>query len=110
MRRETVRLDLYVPATHLDAVIDALHHAGAGRVGAYDHTCAITAVQGRWRPLEGAQPFEGAVGELSQADELKIEMHCPRDLAATAIAAVRAVHPYETPVIDVVALLDPGDY
>jgi hypothetical protein len=102
---ETVRLEIYVPESHLDAVLEALHEGGAGRVGAYDHTCAITAVQGRWRPLDGAQPYDGVVGEMSRADEPKIETRCPRHLVEAAVAAVREADPYEAPVIDAIALL-----
>ena len=102
---EQVRLELYVPAEHLDSVLEALHQVGAGQVGAYDRTCAITAVTGQWRPRPGANPFEGTVDELSQAPELKIEMRCRRSLAAGAVRAARAAHPYEEPVIDVIPLL-----
>jgi hypothetical protein len=105
---DQVRLELYVPAEHLTAVLEALHQAGAGRVGAYDHTCAVTPVTGRWRPLDGANPFDGTVGLLSVAPELKVEMRCPRSLADGAVRAARAAHPYEEPVIDVIALLSVG--
>ena len=107
---EQVRLELYVPADHLRVVVEALHQAGAGRVGAYDHTCAVTPVTGHWRPLEGATPYEGTVGELSQAPELKVEMRCPRSLASQAVRAARAAHPYEEPVIDVIQLLNVGNH
>jgi CYTH domain-containing protein len=45
------------------------------------------------------------VGELSQAPELKVEMRCARSLAAQAVRAARAAHPYEDPVIEVIPLV-----
>ena len=40
----------------------ALAEAGAGRIGDYDHASFSTPGQGRFRPLEGANPTIGAVG------------------------------------------------
>jgi hypothetical protein len=105
MDEQQVRLELYVPADHLATIVDALHRAGAGRVGMYDHTFAVTEVTGHWRPLDGAAPYQGQIGQLSAEPELKVEMRCPQSLAAEAVRAARAAHPYEEPVIDVIALI-----
>ena len=48
------------------------------------------------------------MGELCTAPELKVEITCRvRDLERT-VAAVKAVHPYEEPVINAIPLLSTG--
>ncbi|MGZ4480861.1 MAG: hypothetical protein ACXVY5_01530, partial [Gaiellales bacterium] len=66
-----VKIEVFVPESHADAVIEALHEAGAGRIGRYDHCVSLTAVSGRWRPLAGAHPFQGSVGQIESGSELK---------------------------------------
>ena len=101
-----VKIEVFVPPSHLDAVLDALHSAGAGRAGAYDRCASFHPVRGRWRPLEGADPYDGVVGAQSEADEIKIEVRCELSLAVEAVRAARAAHPYEEPVINVIALFE----
>ena len=101
-----VKLEIFVPEDYVEAVGQALHEAGAGRIGNYDHCLSITRVSGQWRPLPGADPFDGEVGQLSQGTECKIEANIKADLARDAIRAVRAVHPYEEPLINVVPLVN----
>ncbi len=107
-RPDLYKLEIFVPEGHFEAVRDALWSADAGHIGAYDRCLSWSPVQSCWRPLEGASPFDGAVGELSQAREIKIEVCCrARDLAR-ALAVVKAAHPYEEPVINVLPLLGTG--
>ena len=44
-------------------------------------------------------------GEVSREPEVKVEVTCRRDRAAETVAAVKRVHPYEEPVINVIPLL-----
>lgn len=101
-----VKIEIFVPEGHVEAVREALAAAGAGVIGDYDHCVSITPVTGCWRPLEGARPFEGEVGEVSCAREYKVEVNCPAERVNAALAAVRAAHPYEEPVINVLPLLN----
>jgi hypothetical protein len=83
-----------------------LNDAGAGHIGKYDHCASAVEVTGWWRPLEGARPYEGHTGAISEARELKLEMRCPASRIAAAVAAIRQAHPYEEPVINIIPLLD----
>jgi hypothetical protein len=103
---EQVKIEIFVPAKYVVAMRDALHAAGACRVGNYDHCLAVTQVTGYWRPLAGANPFDGEVGRMSEGRECKLELRCARALAGDVIRAIRSAHPYEDPVINVIALLD----
>ncbi len=98
----------FVPAASADAVRAALADAGAGRLGAYD-SCSWSATgEGRFRPLDGATPAIGRVGELEVVEEVRIEAVVPRSRRGAAVRALLTAHPYEEPAFDVVPLADPG--
>jgi hypothetical protein len=98
------KLEIFTPEENLDEILDALAGAHAGEIGLYDHCASVTQVQSTWRPLEGSNPAIGKVGELYSGSEFKIELNCREKFLAEAIQAVRAVHPYEEPVINVFPL------
>lgn len=106
MEYRTVKLEVYAPPEYADALRQALSEAGAGRVGTYDNVCTLVDVTGQWRPLPGSHPFDGEVGALSTAAEVKLEMRCPARQVKEALAAVRRVHPYEEPVVNIIPLLE----
>lgn len=101
---KAAKIEVYVPPEALEAVKKALHQAGAGRLGDYDCAAAEIKVKGYWRPLAGASPYLGSLDELCTADEIKIEAYCAREYIAAVLLAVRAAHPYEEPVINVIPL------
>lgn len=98
------KLSFYVPASHLEAVKDAVFAAGAGGIGAYDRCCWQTVGQGQFRPLQGSQPFIGALDVVQTVAEYKVEMVCADHLIDQVIAALRQAHPYEEPALDLVRL------
>ena len=100
------KIEVYLPVDAVEAVRKALQKSGAGVIGNYDNTFVTSEVTGHWRPLEGADPTIGKIGELETAAELKLETTCRRDKVAAAIKAIREAHPYEEPVIQVVPLLN----
>jgi hypothetical protein len=63
-------------------------------------------VRGYWRPLEGAKPFAGRPGEISSADEVKVEFVCRAERAGEAVRLIRGLHPYEEPLIMVIPLMN----
>lgn len=103
---ENVKIIIYVPLTHADAVRDALGKAGAGKIGNYDFCSFSVRGTGRFIPSEKAQPAVGSVGVLESVDEERIEVVCERAIARDILAAVRAVHPYEEMAYDIYPLLD----
>ncbi|GAB4499754.1 MAG: YqfO family protein [Anaerolineales bacterium] len=101
-----VKLEIFVPEMHVNQVRDALAEVGVGVIGNYDHCFAISQVQGSFRPLEGANPFDGKVGEITYSVESKIEVNCRRELVKEALAAIRRSHPYEEPLINIFPLVN----
>lgn len=98
------KIEIYVPEEYVDAIREAMNEAGACRVGNYDNCMSYMPVHGFWRPLEGANPFEGKIGELNRGTECKIETVCDEEHLEAAIAAVRSQHPYEEPLINIIPL------
>ncbi len=102
------KLVVFVPAEKADHVRDAIAGAGAGEIGDYDHCTFSTAGEGRFRPLEGANPTIGSVGNVEVVDEVRIESVLPRSRRTAVVTAMLAAHPYEEPAYDVLELADPG--
>ena len=80
----------------------------AGHIGAYDRCLSWSHVHSCWRPSEGTHPFLGISGELCQSQELKIETCCLGERLSETLDAIRKVHPYEEPVINVFPLTATG--
>jgi putative NIF3 family GTP cyclohydrolase 1 type 2 len=52
----------------------------------------------------------GAVGEIAEVDEVRLELVLPRGRRSEVLAALRAAHPYEMPAFQLVELApEPGD-
>jgi hypothetical protein len=100
---------VFAPVDAAGEVRMAITRAGAGAIGAYD-SCTFTSTgEGRFRPLEGADPAIGGVGEVEVVEEVRIESVYSRPLRRAVVEALRAAHPYEEPAFDLVELADlPG--
>lgn len=100
------KLAFFVPVAEAEPVKEAVFATGAGRIGDYEACCFQTRGTGQFRPLEGANPHIGRVGDLEQVEELKVELVCEDALIDEALAALKRAHPYEEPAFDVWRLAD----
>ena len=96
---------VFVPPAALDAVRDAVFAAGAGRIGGYERCSWFAEGTGTFRPLAGASPTVGEVGEEEHVAEMRLETVFPAERHDEVVAALRAAHPYEEPAFDVYPLL-----
>ncbi|MFL0207009.1 Nif3-like dinuclear metal center hexameric protein [Aquirufa sp. 2-AUSEE-184A6] len=95
MQEALKALQYYVPASHEEAVREALHAAGAGNIGEYS-SCSFTSEgKGRFQPSVDANPYTGIANELSEVNEVKVEMVFPSYLSSEILAALKSAHPYE---------------
>lgn len=101
------KLTLFIPATHLESVKNALFAAGAGRYANYDCCSWQTLGEGQFRPLAGSQPFIGQSGTIEKVPEYRVEMICAATHLEAVVAALRATHPYEEPAFDLIKLHTP---
>jgi len=104
MKKEIVKIVVGVPESHTAIVLEVLGTAGAGRVGNYSHCSSVIKSIGHFKPLEGAHPTMGTVGKLESVVEDRIETWCDRKEISKIIKAVKKVHPYEEPIIDIYLL------
>lgn len=99
-----LKLQVFVPQTHADDLCLALFDAGAGRIGNYDSCSYAVDGVGSYRPLAGADPFIGTVGETHHEAERCLQVVLPRWRRRAVEAALRQVHPYEEPAYDFIAV------
>jgi len=76
MKKQTVKIVVGVPESHTNSVLEVLGNAGAGRVGNYSHCSSVVKAVGHWKPLPGAHPAIGKIGQLESAVEDRIETWC----------------------------------
>ncbi|WP_104202550.1 YqfO family protein [Billgrantia saliphila] len=95
------KLAFFVPVEDAEAVKEAVFATGAGRIGDYEACCFQTLGTGQFRPLDGADPHIGQVGELERVEEAKVELVCENHLIREAVTALKTAHPYEEPAFDV---------
>jgi dinuclear metal center YbgI/SA1388 family protein len=102
------KITVLVPVEHAEAVRTALTDAGAGAIGDYDSCTFTTTGEGRFRPLDGATPAIGRVGDLEVVPEVRVEAVVARSRRTAVVRALLAAHPYEEPAFDLVETADPG--
>ncbi len=102
---QTVKLVVYVPETHADAVRKAMGDAGAGIVGDYKFCSFSVKGTQRFIPLNTAHPTIGKIGKLEEVQEERIETVCFQKDLDKIIRAIKKVHPYEEVALDVYPLV-----
>ena len=96
-----LKLAVYVPASHTDAVRDALFAAGCGEIGNYGSCSYNVEGFGTFKANEGCNPFCGNIGELHRENETRIETIMPSYIKGRVIKALLNAHPYEEPAYDI---------
>ncbi|MDR0711898.1 MAG: Nif3-like dinuclear metal center hexameric protein [Prevotellaceae bacterium] len=101
-----IKIAVYAPSAYAEAVRQAMLAAGAGCIGQY--SCCSFSAQGTGTFLAGelSTPFAGKKGELHREPEEKIEVIAHESQVGNAIAAMRAIHPYEEVAYDLYPLLN----
>ena len=103
-----VKIAVFVPTSHEEAVKEALGAAGAGNLGAYSHCSFGVTGKGTFRPLEGSSPFIGETGKQETTEEVRIETIAKAQDAKRITEAILSAHPYEEPAYDIYALENNG--
>ncbi len=106
MEFSEVKIEIYIPEQHIELLRNKLNEVHACHVGNYDQVISITKITGYFRPLQGSDPFTGTEGKISVEEECKFEVRCKKEHVKAAISVIKDVHPYETPVINIIPLLN----
>lgn len=102
------KLVTFVPGDAVEAVRDAVADVGGGVIGNYTHCSFRSPGTGTFKPLPGAEPYIGKVGEMEEAAEFRLEMIVPESRLHDAVTAMLAAHPYEEVAYDIHALQNEG--
>lgn len=99
-----VKLAFFAPVEYEARLIEALAATSAGSLGRYAGCSFSLHGTGRFKPLDGAAPFIGRVGESACVEEVRVEaIVAARDLEGV-VKALKKHHPYETMAYDVFPL------
>jgi len=99
--RHEYKVVVFVPEEESEAVREVMSQAGAGWIGRYRECSFESPGIGGFRPIEGANPTIGRVGERETVREQRLEMLVPGGRLAEVIDAMRQAHSYEEPAFDV---------
>jgi dinuclear metal center YbgI/SA1388 family protein len=100
-----MKLVVFAPDEAAGAVATAMKEAGAGLIGRYRGCVFASRGTGFFTPLPGASPAMGRVGTEERVAEVRLEARTLRRRAGEVVAAIRRVHPYEEPAIDLNPIL-----
>lgn len=100
------KIEVFIPENFLNELRNAMSNTGACKYGNYDNCISYSRVKSMWRPLEGTTPYLGEVGKLCFADEVKVETICKKEVLKDTVNAIKKVHPYEEPVINIIPLCE----
>lgn len=107
MKCKYIKVETFIPKQYVNKLRESLNDIGALTIGGnYDNCMSVSKVSGSWRPLDGAHPFNGEVGEICEAEECKVEFTCRKEILKKTVAVIKEVHPYEVPVINALPVLD----
>lgn len=101
-----LKIEVFIPKENLVELANSLNEKDILRDGNYDYVFATTNVTGSFRPLEGANPHIGKIGEVSQVEEVKLEFRINRDDLDEFKRTIELIHPYEEPVVNIIELLE----
>ena len=99
-----VKLVVFVPATQLNQVADAIHSHGGGIIGDYSHCSFRTDGTGTFMGSVSSNPAIGNKGKLEKAEEIKLEIIVDSFRLSKVISAMKHAHPYEEVAYDLYSL------
>ena len=89
------KLVVFVPFEYQEALEKSLFEAGAGEMGNYAECSFVSEGTGSFKPLEGADPHTGTIGERTIQKEAKVEVIFPIWKQSAILNAMKNAHPYE---------------
>lgn len=99
-----VKLVVFVPATHINQVADAIHNQGGGNIGEYSHCSFRIAGTGTFMGSVSSTPAIGKKCKLEKAEEIKLEILMDTFKLSKVISAMKNAHPYEEVAYDLYPL------
>ncbi|HCD4662850.1 TPA: NGG1p interacting factor NIF3, partial [Acinetobacter nosocomialis] len=92
--------------SHLESTKESIFAAGAGGIGNYEQCAWQVKGIGQFKPVKGADPYIGELGELEQVDEWRVETIVLEEKANAVAKALKASHPYEEPAFEFIQIIE----
>lgn len=89
------KLVTFIPKENADAVLSALHDAGAGQIGHYKNCSFRVEGTGTFMPDETARPHIGTSLSQEYVQEVRAEVIFPTEATSFIMQALKRAHPYE---------------
>jgi dinuclear metal center YbgI/SA1388 family protein len=99
---------VFVPATHVDKVREAMAGAGAGIIGEYESCSFGIEGTGTFRGSSETKPYVGSSGRFETVREIRLEMIAPRAAVESTVRAMKSAHPYEEMAYDIYPVENPS--
>ncbi len=100
------KVGVNIPPEFLQTLMDSINDNMESLYPLYDRTFNYWSVKGTWRPLPGSSPYNGTVGKIVLADEMRLEFTVREKDLRNVLDVIKDVHPYEEPVIDVMPMIE----
>ena len=101
-----VKIVVMVPRSNADSLREIICNTGAGVIGNYTDCSVSTKVIGTFKPNSKANPTIGSKEKLEKVKEIKLEVICRVEKVKEVLEVIKKNHPYETPGIDIIPLMD----
>lgn len=98
---DQVKLVTFAPEASVEALVEALVDAGAGRIGGYQRCAFTVGGVGRFVAGDSTRPVVGTAGSANAEQEVRLEMVAPQRVTDAVVTALLGAHPYEEPAFDV---------
>ena len=104
LKTTLVKIAVFVPEQHADAVAAAMAERGAGVIGEYQSCSFRISGKGAFRGSKHSTPTIGKPLRLEEVAEVRLEMIVPRPRVTAVVAAMKSAHPYEEVAYDLYTL------
>ncbi len=98
------KLVVFVPKESVNDVRNAIGSAGAGNIGNYSHCTFQSQGEGRFKPLEGSNPYIGSINNIEKVEEYRLESIVPENNLCNVLNEMIIAHPYEEVAYDIIPL------
>lgn len=99
------KVETYLPKEALENIKNGLYANGFGKIGNYDCCLSWYPINSSWRPVDGANPYLGKVGEIEFAPEYKLEFRCEEKDLQLTVKTIKENHPYEEVCINIIPIV-----
>ena len=100
-----LKVEVFIPQENVAILVNKLNEKGLLLDGNYDYVYCEIPVRGHFRPLEGANPAVGKIGQVTDQEENKLEFRIKKEKKEEVDKIIKLNHPYECPVINYIQLI-----